>query len=129
MNTLYLQATAFTPRVQLNATTGMLEFKGRSTSENALEFYRPILNWIKEYAKNPQPTTTLSLQLDYFNSSSSKCLLDIIRNVSRVQTANHTVVINWLYQADDVDMKETGEDLESLAKVPFKIIEVNEEQG
>jgi hypothetical protein len=124
MNVLFLHPSAFTPMVNLNAGTGVLELTGRSTSENALDFYHPILAWIKEYTKNPMPVTTLNLQLDYFNSSSSKCLLDILKNISRVQSKDNQVMVNWHYQSEDVDMRETGEDLESLVKVNFNLIEI-----
>ncbi len=36
------------------------------------------------------------------------------------------VVINWYYEEDDEDMLEAGEDYQSILKIPFKMIELEE---
>jgi hypothetical protein len=124
MNNIFLASTHFTPEVNCNATTGILDFKGRSTAENAFEFYKPIIHWLREYCKTPHAKTTVNLQLEYFNSSSSKCLIDILHQLSKIKESN-SIVINWLYEKEDIDMKETGEDMESLTRMPFVLIEVH----
>lgn len=125
MENLYIKATSFTPAIGLDKS-GELQIIGRSTSENALDFYRPALQWLREYIKSPSTTTTVTLKLDYFNSSSSKCLLDIIKTLAKIESETNMLVINWVYQRYDLDMRETGEDFASLSRVPFNFIENDE---
>jgi hypothetical protein len=119
MEAMYIHKTPFTPQVFLNPKTGLLEIKGRSTSENAFGFYQPVIRWIKDFGANPTDEVVVSLQFDYFNSSSSKCILDILRLVASMKQGKRKIAIHWITSAEDLDMKETGKDFESLIKLPF----------
>ena len=77
-----------------------------------------------EYAKAPKEKTVVSIQLEYFNTSSSKCILDVFKKLENLKKGKSDVVINWYYEEDDEDMLEAGEDYESIIKVPFKMIEI-----
>lgn len=123
MENIILQPTPKTPSVKLDAQTGMVEIKGRSIPENSLEFYKPLIEWVEKYSADSQSETNVHIQLEYFNTSSSKCLLDFFK---RLETINNKVVINWYYEQDDEDMLEAGEDYEAIINVPFKMIEVEE---
>ena len=124
MESLSIEGTNKTPSVKLDPESGVIEIKGRSIPENSIEFYRPIVEWLDEYAKNPNETTTVNVQLEYFNTSSSKCILDIFKKLESLKKARNEVVINWYYEEDDEDMLESGEDYESIIRVPFKMIEI-----
>jgi len=124
METLTINGTPKTPEILLNAEKGMLEFKGRSIPENSTEFYKPVFDWINEYSKAPKATTSVKMHLEYFNTSSSKCILDIFKKLEKIKKAGNEVSINWYYDEDDEDMLEAGEDYESIIKIPFKMIEV-----
>jgi len=124
METLTINGTLKTPEILLNAEKGMLEFKGRSIPENSTEFYKPVFDWINEYSKAPKATTSVKMHLEYFNTSSSKCILDIFKKLEKIKKAGNEVSINWYYDEDDEDMLEAGEDYESIIKIPFKMIEV-----
>ena len=124
MESISIEGTTKTPSVKLNPESGVIEIKGRSIPENSIEFYRPIIEWLDEYAKNPNKDTTVNVQLEYFNTSSSKCILDIFKKLESLKKARNEVVINWYYEEDDEDMLESGEDYESIIRVPFKMIEI-----
>jgi hypothetical protein len=126
MESLSIEGTNKTPSVNLNPETGVIEIKGRSIPENSIEFYRPIVEWLDQYAKNPNKKTIVNVQLEYFNTSSSKCILDIFKKLESLKKARNEVVINWYYEEDDEDMLESGEDYESIIRVPFKMIEIVE---
>ncbi|MFP4620458.1 MAG: DUF1987 domain-containing protein [Bacteroidales bacterium] len=123
MESLSIEGTNKTPSVKLDPS-GVIEIKGRSIPENSIEFYRPIVEWLDEYAKNPNKETTVNVQLEYFNTSSSKCILDIFKKLESLKKARNEVVINWYYEEDDEDMLESGEDYESIIRLPFKMIEI-----
>jgi len=124
MESISIEGTPKTPTVNFDASTGIIEIKGRSIPENSIEFYRPLVEWLEEYSKGPQDLTTVNIQLEYFNTSSSKCILDVFKKLEAIKKARNEVVINWYYEEDDEDMLEAGEDYESIIRIPFKMIEV-----
>ena len=128
METLSLQGSPKTPTVEMNAENGVIEVKGRSIPENSIDFYRPVVEWLDAYAESPAKITEVNIQLEYFNTSSSKCILDVFKKLENVFKKNNEkgVTINWYYEEDDEDMLEAGEDYQSILKIPFKMIELEE---
>jgi hypothetical protein len=124
MELISIEGTPKTPTITMNAETGVVEIKGRSIPENSIEFYKPIVDWLEEYSNSPAPKTLVNVQLEYFNTSSSKCILDVFKKLEVLKKNNNDVVINWYYEEDDEDMLEAGEDYESIIKVPFKMIQI-----
>ena len=124
MELINIEGTPKTPTITMNPETGVVGIKGRSIPENSIEFYKPIVDWLEEYTKLPQPKTVVTVQLEYFNTSSSKCILDVFKKFEILKKDNNEVVINWYYEEDDEDMLEAGEDYESIIKVPFKMIQI-----
>lgn len=126
MENINLEGTPKTPEVNFNAAEGRLLIKGRSIPENSIEFYKPLNEWIEQYGGSPQGNTLVDIQLEYFNTSSSKCILDVFKKLESVKNAGSDVTINWYYEEDDEDMLEAGEDYEAIINIPFKMIEVEE---
>jgi hypothetical protein len=124
MESLLIEGTAKTPTVKFDGNNGLIEIKGRSIPENSIEFYKPLIDWLDKYSQNPKPTTKVNIQLEYFNTSSSKCILDVFKKLESIHKSNYEVVINWYYEEDDEDMLEAGEDYESIIRIPFKMIEI-----
>ena len=124
MDSISIEGTPKTPTINLESGTGIVEIKGRSIPENSIEFYRPIVEWLEDYSKEPQKLTTVNIQLEYFNTSSSKCILDVFKKLEGIKKARNEVIINWYYEEDDEDMLEAGEDYESIIRIPFKMIEI-----
>ena len=126
MEPISFEGTPKTPTVNFNADTGIVEIKGRSIPENSIEFYKPLVDWLEEYKEKAQPMTKVIIQLEYFNTSSSKCILDVFKKLEAVHKAKNPVEIHWYYEEDDEDMLEAGEDYESIIRVPFKMVEIVE---
>jgi Domain of unknown function (DUF1987). len=124
MEFMNIEGTPKTPTITLNPESGIIEIKGRSIPENSIEFYKPIVDWLEDYAKKPNEKTVVNIQLEYFNTSSSKCILDVFKKLENLKKDKNDVVVNWYYEEDDEDMLEAGEDYESIIKVPFKMIEI-----
>lgn len=124
MENINLEGTPKTPTVKFDAVAGTLELSGRSIPENSIEFYKPLLDWIEKYGSGPKSKTEVSIKLEYFNTSSSKCILDVFKKLEAVKGTE--MVINWFYEEDDEDMLEAGEDYQAIISIPFKMIEVAE---
>lgn len=124
MEKLILEASTRTPEIVFDPTAGTLLLKGRSIPENSIEFYKPLNDWIDQYAVNPLSQTIIEIKLEYFNTSSSKCLLDLFKKLEKL--SGTIVSINWYFEEDDEDMEEAGEDYQAIIRLPFKMIEVDE---
>lgn len=85
-----------------------------------------MVDWLDQYKDNPLNKTVLNIRLEYFNTSSSKCILDVFKKLESIHKAKNDVEVNWYYEEDDEDMLEAGEDYESIIRVPFKMIEITE---
>ena len=88
MEDLKQEGSAKTPVVEFN-TSGELLLKGRSIPENSIEFYKPLIEWIESYSESPNSSTVLNVQLEYFNTSSSKCILDVFKKLETVCNFKH----------------------------------------
>jgi len=126
MEPISIEGTPKTPSVKFNNDKGVLEIKGRSIPENSIEFYKPLVDWLEEYSKGPNKRTEVNVQLEYFNTSSSKCILDVFKKLEGISLGGYDIIVNWYYEEDDEDMLEAGEDYESIIKIPFKMIEIVE---
>jgi hypothetical protein len=124
MESLLIEGTTKTPNVLFDAEKAKLEIKGRSIPENSIEFYKPLVDWLEEYSHAPKSKTEVNVHLEYFNTSSSKCILDVFKKLEAIHKNKYDIQINWYYEEDDEDMLEAGEDYESIIRVPFKMIEI-----
>lgn len=127
MADLKLEGSPKTPTIEFNSGTGNLLIRGRSIPENSIEFYKSLIEALESYKDNSQANTKVDIQLEYFNTSSSKCILDVFKKLEAINSGNSEVVINWYYEEDDEDMLEAGEDYQAIINIPFKMIEVEEE--
>jgi len=116
-------ATPYFPSIKFEVSTGVCEISGESYMEEAYKFYLPLINWIKKFAEEEKRKITLNIKLIYFNTSTSKCLLDIFEILKKYQEANGAIEVNWYYDKDDPDMVEEINDFENEAELSFNIIE------
>jgi len=118
METIIFEGTTDTPKVILDKNGSTFEISGRSLPEDAAGFYQPILNWIEGYAVNPNPETKFNFRLEYFNTASSKLILDLLSALEDIKG----ISINWYSDEDDEDMQEAGEEFSELVEIPFQFL-------
>jgi hypothetical protein len=121
-----IDGTPKTPTISFDLGKGVLEIKGRSIPENSIEFYKPLVDALDKYTGVTKSETTVNIQLEYFNTSSSKCILDVFKKLETIHKGGNAVTIHWHYEEDDEDMLEAGEDYQAIINVPFKMVMVNE---
>lgn len=100
----------FVPSVDFDADSGICEISGESYLEETVEFYTPLLNWLKKFITEKAQPLTFNIKLTYFNTSSSRCILDILNILKDYEDNGGHVTINWYYDKDDIDMEEEVED-------------------
>jgi hypothetical protein len=120
METIKIQGTEDTPKVTLDKEHEIMEVAGRSLPEDVASFYDPVLQWLDEYAQDPNQKTIFNFKLVYFNTASSKLLLDILMKLEEIHEAGHDVLIRWHFPEDDEDMEEAGEEYADIVDVPFE---------
>ncbi|OFX22220.1 MAG: nuclear pore complex subunit [Bacteroidetes bacterium GWA2_31_9] len=120
MDKINITGTDDVPSVILDASTGKFEMSGRSLPEDVSAFYKPILDWMAEYAENANPKTVFDFKLTYFNTASSKIILDILMQLEEMANDGKEVLIKWHYPSDDEDMEEAGEEYSEIVDVPFE---------
>ncbi len=127
MDNLKIEGTRQTPEIDFDAISGILKLDGRSIPENTFEFFTPVLNWLDEYISNTPDKTVAKINLEYFNTSSSKYILEILKRLKIILNDGKDVLVEWYYEEDDEEMMETGEDYEDVSGLPFEIISFEED--
>ncbi len=122
MEPISIPGTLKTPSITSDCISGIIEIKGRSNPENSSQFYKPLIEWVEEYSNNPTAKTIINIQLEHFNTSSSKCILDVFKKLEPIKKANLDISVNWYYEEDDEEMLEAGETYGTMTVIPFKMI-------
>jgi hypothetical protein len=100
----------FIPSVNFNSQTGICELSGESFLEDTVEFYNPLIKWLKDFTGNVKKPLAFIIKLTYFNTSTSRCILDMLNVLKDYEEQGGEVVINWHFDENDVDMEEDIED-------------------
>lgn len=119
METLIIEPTERCLGVVLNAETGQLSFEGRSLPEDGKEFFTPIINWLSQYATKPATRTECVFKMEYFNSSSRKCLVDVFKILDKIREKGNEVLVVWQYEEEDDEFREMGEEYWKLSNLNF----------
>ncbi|RLD77714.1 MAG: hypothetical protein DRJ10_11460 [Bacteroidetes bacterium] len=100
----------FIPSVNFNAKTGICEITGESFLEDTVEFYRHLVDWLDNYIEDVKGPMALIIKLSYFNTSTSRSILDILNLLKDYEDDGGEVVVNWHFDENDVDMEEDIDD-------------------
>ncbi len=119
MNNLVIAETKTTPSVNFDAQTGVLSITGESYPDSALQFYQQLIDWLNEYIETSTQPITLNLKFSYFNTSTSKCILDMLSLLESAHAKGRGVEVVWHYRKDDEDMQESGEEFAQDINLPF----------
>lgn len=110
MENLIIEQTKYTPSVLMDAEKGEIVMRGKSYPENTFEFYERVMSWLKNYfSLAPRETTTVTMEIIYFNSTSSKIFFDFF-DILEEASGDHNIVVNWEYDPENESAQEAGED-------------------
>ena len=129
MKTLFIEGTDETPRIEFDQSKGVFEISGRSLPEDVVSFYQPVMDWLEELGSEPVDSLELSFRLDYFNTASSKLILDIFLKLDDVFQEGIPVKVKWYYSELDEDLEEAGEEFSELVEIPFELIALQVSSG
>ena len=123
MNPILINSTEDTPGVRLDVAANIFELSGRSLPEDVVKFYKPILDWLDEYAQSPNAHTVFDFKLSYFNTASSKIILDILMKLEGMNDDGKDITIKWHFPSDDEDMEEAGKEYSEIVSIPIEFVE------
>ncbi len=126
MERIFIEPTRVTPLINFDPEEGILEIKGRSSPENTIQFYQPLMDALDDYLDEAEGGITANIAFEYFNTSSSKCLFDLFKKLGRLEEDDRELNINWFYEEDDEDMMEAGEDYSDLLDLEFNFLEIED---
>lgn len=121
METIRIASTEDTPNVILDPVNNQFEISGRSLPEDVVAFYQPVIQWLDELEKTPVRDMALLIRLEYFNTASSKLILDILLRLEKIFQDGTPLKVVWNFLSTDSDMKEAGEEYSEIVGLPFEL--------
>lgn len=117
---MIIEQTIHTPLVVASFDEGIISIKGKIIPENPDEFFHQLeILTQKCLTQKKSLALSVNIQLDYFNTPSSKMLARYFKSILAGQPK-----INWHYEKGDDSIREAGEDYSLLLDFPFNIVEI-----
>ncbi len=122
MDNLNIEPEKDSLKVDCNVDTGVIELVGTSYPEDAVVFFELIFQWLENFIKEVKKPVIVNLKIDYINSSSTKCMFDLMEIVEDYFKNGGDATINWYHKNNDFDMEEAGKEFKEDFDFPFAII-------
>jgi len=114
--------TEETPGVHLDKAGNQFRMWGKSLPEDVASFFEPVMGWLHNYQEVPNQATVFDFRMAYFNTASSKIILDILRLLENLHRDGTDVRVTWTHREDDEDMEEAGEEYSEIVELPFDLV-------
>jgi len=124
MNSLKIESTTFTPEINFDIANNTLSFLKVSKPANAIEFYRPVFEFIDNFEKSKVKSKiakelVIDFNFDYFNTATAKIIYELLARFKKIKEQGINVIINWFYHPDDDDQLEEGQIMSEALDMPF----------
>ena len=114
--------TEDSPTVHYDAEHFLLKIEGPSLMNSPMEFYSQLINWAEGVVDHIQTPIEINIHLSYINSSSSKYIMKFLL----IADQKHDLFrVKWYYNDYDLVMKEKGQEVNFLLKMPVKLVVLN----
>ena len=77
--------------------------------EETYKFYAPLMTWLEKYLSE-RKKVIFNIKLTYFNTSSSRSILDILDLLREYSEGGGEIEVNWFFDPNDPDMEDEVED-------------------
>ncbi|ALG72507.1 hypothetical protein VY88_32870 [Azospirillum thiophilum] len=122
MDSFRIEATSCSPLIDFDPAVGLLRIEGESYPENSFDFYAPVFVWLEDYLKEPAPAVVLDIGLSYLNTSSIKCMIDVLEMLDGAHQQGRTVSVRWHYDSDNDRALDMAEEFAEDVSLPFEIL-------
>lgn len=118
MDELRIEPTKSTPLIHFDPANNRIDIRGESYPENPAKFFEPVWTRINAYlASGIDAPIEVHVELTYFNSSSSKALMNFFEMLETATRNGLNITVNWCYHRENESALEAGE--EFMEDVPF----------
>lgn len=125
MRTLDIEESTSTPRIVFQAAERTLLISGESYPENSFAFYGPIAAWLKEYLAQ-EDVLNLDINVSYLNSSSTKCMLDLLDLLEEAYLRGAKIALVWRYDRENPRSLDLAQEFQEEVTLPFSICSYEE---
>lgn len=117
------EKTGSTPYILIDEDKNYMKFEGKSFHEDVIAFYSDAIKWLEEYLLTDFEAFTFDCALKYFNSSTTKLLLNMLKSMDKAAENGRKVIVNWITTEDNEIIIECAEDFqEELDNLEFNMI-------
>ncbi len=114
---LNIVGSEINPSIFFSKEKGILKIEGNSVMEDAKSFYTVVINWLKDYTKNPNEISNFEIRFFQLNQASLKMLLFVFQEIKSLQIDGHKIKVNWCFAKNQSFIKEMGQDISSMTDV------------
>jgi hypothetical protein len=117
------EKTTSTPYLLVDEAKGYMKLEGRSFHEGITDFFKEIFDWLDIYLKTDFGEFTFDFEMNYFNSSTSKLLHNMLMKMDRHAAGGNKIIVNWITTEDNDIIIECGEDFqEEIEELTFNMV-------
>ncbi len=116
-----IPASKSSPEIRYSESDNTLTISGESYPENSFAFFQPVFEWLHDQLKRKEQLH-VSINISYMNSSSTKCMLDILDLLGDTSKHDCSTTVSWHYEKENDRALELAEEFQEEAAVPFRII-------
>ena len=109
---LEIEKTTSLPYLLIDEEKGYMRLEGRSFHESVTAFFKEIFDWLDVYLASDFGTFTFDFEMNYFNSSTSKLLYNMLMKMDRHVTDDKEIIVNWITTEDNDIIIECGEEFQ-----------------
>ncbi len=121
---LLIEKKKNTPKIEFSVGKSTLELEGRSNTENPYDFYAPVFKLMEEIIAVKPEEFNLIININYMNTSSSKCIFRLIKKASEAKEVGIKVRAVWYYEEEDDESADMAEEFSDLTDLGMEIKEL-----
>ena len=132
MRDLVIKGNDRSPSIIFKPAENKFVIGGESRPEDARKYFHPVVEWIEDFSHftalhkgEEKNIYHFDFRMEYMNSISTKIIYDLLKKLEALPHA--TIIINWHYASDDVDMQENGQEYSQMVNLKFEFYPYEEQ--
>lgn len=106
--------TEFTPKIILDPDLSVISISGNSRPISITAYFEPVFEWLENYSRHGKKHLSIHFQFHHINTYTMRFLLKMIRLLNHYSRDSRKINIVWVYDGEDDDAREFGEQLRNL---------------
>jgi hypothetical protein len=117
------EKTTSTPFILVDEEKRHMRIEGRCFHEKVADFFKEVNDWLVVFLEKDFGSFTFDCEIEYFNSSTTKLLHNMLMKMDAFASSAKKIVVNWITTEDNDIMIECGEDFkEDISNLEFNLI-------